>query len=120
MQVYLDDPAVIKADLPEGFIKSADKVTLVITVVSLVRDIQIKKLAFTGFTPKLIVNKKLYQIPVKPYPGIQTVEIKIKTKHLLPGFNMLKIDCTLKPYVEIVTPGIPLMAIREMYFKETP
>jgi len=118
--VRLDDPAIVEVDLPENFIKNTEHVSLVLTLISGLVEIGVDKRTFLGLMPKLVVNKKLYTIPVRNYPGMQTVEIKIKAKHLRSSNNTLKIDCDLAPDWEILTPGTAIMLVKEMYFKDVP
>jgi hypothetical protein len=124
VKVIHDESATIYVDIPEVFFANKEEITLVVTVKSNVYLMEALKreLSFHLFYPSITVNDKLfgtYRISVTELPGVQTRQIKIKTKHLKSGKNKLKARYNWRQQGNYCV-GRCSYTIKEISFKDNP
>jgi len=84
------DIANINVDLPADFLKNIEQRTLTLELESNSSDSKGKELGFDLLNVYLSVNGVKYNISVENYPAKQTQQIKIASKHLRSGQNVLQ------------------------------
>jgi caspase domain-containing protein/PEGA domain-containing protein len=121
IKVCHNEFATISVNIPAAFLNNqGGYIDLVVHIRSHSRRSGDAEASFKSFYQWLKFNNKSYSIPTKDTPKNQTVEIRLKTKHLKVGENLIRASFRWKKPSGRCTSACCGYTLKKMFFKNTP